>query len=258
MCIVALVGLLAGCATEFGPEAKHGITFYCPGAGNVDMGDAGVREGLARAGYRGQVARVNWSLTLNPAVDQTVRIFAQQGAKRLASYIEQYIDRYPGREVNVVGLSAGTGVAIWALENLRPGYQVNNVILLSSSLSHDYDVSRALRRVKGRIYNYYSPNDAVLAGPMKVFGTIDGALLKDGAGAVGLRAPRHAADRVVNIRWRPEFERWGYYGGHMDSTSPGFVRHELARHLVNPNIDLDRRTAAAMPPVSALPAGPRH
>lgn len=225
--------LLVGCGGGFGERAEYGITFYCPGAGNVDMGDAGIREGLQRAGYRGQVLRLTWSVGFNPVIDQTVQPIARLGAQRLADYIKEYADRYPGREVNVVGLSAGSGVAIWALENLPPGCAVNNVILLASSLSADYDVGRALRHVRGNIYNYYSPNDAVLTQLMKFANTIDGKIGADGAGAVGLHSP-HGQDRVINIRWRPEFRRYGYHGGHTDGTSPAFVHHELAQYIVTP------------------------
>ncbi len=176
-----------------------------------------------------------------------MRVNAFVGALRLAGIIQDYCDRYPQGDVNVVGLSAGTGVAIWALEHLGPKYQVNNVVLLGSSLSSDYDVSKALKHVKGKIYCYYSENDAVLAGPMKVFGTIDAQFGKDGAGAVGLHPPR-AADRsrVVNIAWKREYARYGYYGGHTDSTSPAFVRQYLAKHLI----------ASERPPTDTRPANP--
>ena len=113
------------------------------------------------------------------------------------------------------------------------------MVLLGSSLSADYDVSAALRHVKGNIYCYYSPNDAVLAGPMKVFGTIDGKLLVDGAGAIGLHPPGDKS-RIVNIRWRPEFARLGYSGRTRGqhgpvvcapaprAASPGLAFHEPA------------------------------
>jgi len=223
--------LLAGCTPGFGPRAEHGITFYCPGAGNFDFGDVGIREGLESAGYRGQVASVLWTVAFNPALDQRLGN-ARLAAKRLARTIEDYCERYPGRPVNLIGLSAGTGVAIWALEDLKPGYSVENVVLLGSSLWHRYDVSKALRRVKGRIYNYYSPNDPVLAGPMKLFGTVDGVFGDEGAGAVGLHPPRDA-DRVVNIRWEPKFGQYGYYGNHTDATSPRFVQAYIAKHVMS-------------------------
>jgi hypothetical protein len=180
-----------------------------------------------------------------------VRFIAQQGAQRLAGSIQQYIDQYPGRDVNVVGLSAGTGVAVWAVEALQPGYTVNNVVLLSSSLSHDYDVSAALEHIRGEIHNYYSATDAVLAGPMKVFGTIDGQLLVDAAGAVGLRVPPGAAGRVINIPWREEFAEYGYVGGHWDGTSPAFVQREIAPLLIAPAPETPPRTARASPRATA-------
>ena len=80
----------------------------------------------------------------------------------------------------------------------------------------------------GQFVNYYSPRDPVLAGPMKVFGTIDGKFGEDGAGSVGFRTPG-----VVNIRWEPEFARHGYHGGHTDSTSAGFVKSYLSKHIIH-------------------------
>ncbi len=226
ICAFTLV-LTAGCTTTFGPKAQHGITFYCPGAGNFDFGDVGIRQGLEAAGYQGQVASVMWTVSFNPAIDQRLGN-AHLGAARLARSIEQYIDKYPGRPVNVVGLSAGTGVAIWALEDLKPGYNVDNVVMLGSSLWYRYDVSKGLRHVNGQIYNYYSPHDPVLTTAMKVFGTIDGVFGEDGAGAVGFRSPG-----VVNIRWDPAFKRYGYYGNHTDATRAPFVEAYLSKHIIS-------------------------
>jgi pimeloyl-ACP methyl ester carboxylesterase len=227
---VLVLIIAAGCAPPFGPKAKNGITFYCPGAGNFDFGDLGIRQGLEAAGYQGQVASVLWTVSFNPAIDQRLGN-ARLGAIRLARTIEQYCEQFPGRPVSLIGLSAGTGVAVWALEDLKPGCSVENVVLLSSSLWYRYDVSKALRRVKGKIYNYYSPNDPVLGGPMKVFGTIDGVFGEDGAGAVGLRPPG-GSQRIVNIRWQPSFERYGYYGGHTDATNARFVEVYISKHII--------------------------
>lgn len=229
ICALTLVGS-TGCAATFGRKAQNGITFYCPGAGNFDFGDVGVRQGLEAAGYQGQVASVLWTVSFNPAIDQRLGN-ARLGGVRLARTIEQYVDRYPGRSVNVIGLSAGTGVAIWALEDLKPGYRVDNVVLLGSSLWYRYDVSKALRQVNGRVYNYYSPNDQVLAGLMKVFGTIDGVFGEDGAGAVGLHPPKGSA-RVVNIQWQPAFERYGNFGNHTDGTRAPFVKEYISKHIM--------------------------
>lgn len=222
--------LLTGCAT-FGPKAANGIVFYSPGAGNVDFTDGGIRAGLEQAGFKGEVATFVWTALFNPLLDQRLTLNARLRARQLAGMVEDYIDRYPDRPVYMIGLSAGTGVTLWALENLGEKYKVDNVILLGSSLWHRYDAREALRHVKGKIYNYYSSNDVVLAGPMKIFGSIDGVFGDDGAGAVGLHSPG-AGNRIVNIGWRPEFSRYGYNGGHTDCAAPEFVRRYVARHVV--------------------------
>jgi pimeloyl-ACP methyl ester carboxylesterase len=229
ICALTLAGL-AGCAPTFGPKAANGITLYCPGAGNFDFGDIGIRKGLEAAGYQGQVASVLWTAGLGPGVDQRLGN-ARLGAVRLARTIERYVDEYPSRPINIIGLSAGSGVAIWALEELEPGYSVDNVVLLGSSLWHRYDVSEAVRGINGKIYNYYSPQDIVLAGPMKVFGTIDGVFGEDGAGAVGLHSP-NSSNRVVNIRWEPTFKQYGNFGNHTDGTRAPFVERYISRHIM--------------------------
>lgn len=256
--LLAAGGPLAGCGPSFGPNARYGITFYCPGAGNYDMGDLDIRRGLESAGYRGQVATFLWTMSFNPAVDQVVRINPILRAQILAGYIRQYRERYPDAPVNLIGLSAGTGVAMWAVEALPEGCYVDNVVLLGSSLSSRFDARKALQHIRGRVYVYYSPNDAVLSLPVRVTGTIDGVFTQDPAGLVGLYPPGGPHDRIVNIPWRPEFEKLGYYGGHTDCTSARFVQAEIAPRLMG----AQRRTAVRLEtpytsrPVSAPPDAP--
>lgn len=238
-CFVVVLGA-TGCAPTFSDRSKLGWTVYCPGAGNTDFGENGIRQGLEAAGYRGEVAAYMWTVSFNIAIDQTVRINARLRAQQLARLIEQYTDWYrenrgendpPEPTIYLVGLSAGSGIAIWACENLRPGYSVDSVVLLSSSLSYDYDVSDALKHIRGQIYCYCSDRDAVLAGPMQIVGTIDGKIATPGVGQLGLQSKAHS-DRIVNTRWRDEFTKYGYFGGHTDSTSAAFVQTYVANNLL--------------------------
>ncbi|MBW7904725.1 MAG: hypothetical protein LC135_08925 [Phycisphaerae bacterium] len=258
---VAVLVVAVGCAPNFGPNAKNGIVFYCPGASNTDLGDVPIRKGLQDAGFRGEVNVFYWSLAPVPivgvAIDQYAK-YARLRAGTLARDIEAYIDRFPGRPVTVIGLSAGTGVALWAVGELRHGYEVDNVVLLSSSLSSTFDASWALQRVRGRVYVFYSPNDAVLSGPMRFAGTIDGSFTDEPVGLVGLRSP-DPAGKIQNIPYSAEFASYGYYGGHTDSTASGFIRAVVAPKIIRPDVSFARpETAAPSRLASTPPLGPRR
>ncbi len=229
--IILALGLAgaAGCEKR-GAAEKFGKTFYLDGAGNWGFGAAEVPRGLQEAGYTGDVELYIWTTSLNPLVDQLNIPAAKVRAAFLARKIERYLKRYPHNQVNVIALSAGTGVATWAVEGLRNGARIDNLILLGSSLSHDYDMSRALENITGRIYVYHSPHDQVLE-TVRVVGTIDGKRGVDSIGLVGLTPPPGQADRVVNVAWNKDWMRLGWAGAHTDCTNAKFVRYEIALRL---------------------------
>jgi len=226
----------AGCwlparSTQRGDE--FGRTYYIDGAGNWGFGVAQVRAGLRDAGYQGAIINFLWSPTFNPVLDQTVgRPVARLKGRELAEQITRYRRQYPNNDVNIIALSAGTGVAVWACEALEEPGLVHNLVLLGSSLSCDYDMTDALARISGAVYVYHSPNDAILNGPVRTLGTIDGKLGEEPAGRVGLRSPRGDRDRIINTPWSPRFERYGWRGAHTDATNSVFVRQVLSKHIV--------------------------
>jgi hypothetical protein len=232
-------------------EEKNGITYYLDGAGNWGFGVADVPAGLKKAGYKGRVENYMWTTSFNPAIDQRNRLGNELRAAGLADKIKAYLKNHPDNDVNIIALSAGTGVAIWTVEKLKPPAKVNNVILLGSSLSFDYDVSKALANMKGMIYVYYSRYDSVLEGPVKAIGTVDGKFGTDAAGLVGLRPPSGSA-RIKNYGWDRRYQKYGWSGSHTDCTNQAFVSAVLARHILPPTSE----TPAARPGTS-LPAQPQ-
>lgn len=223
--------VMVGCAS--GPSAERfGKIYYLDGAGNWGFGTYDVPEGLKEAGYTGDVEVYLWTTSLLPIVDQLNIVGAKLRAAALTRRIERYARRYPGRPINMIALSAGTGVTIWAIERLHKGVKVNNVILLGSSLSHDYDVTKALKHMTGKIRAYYSPHDRVLAA-VPIIGTIDGRRGVKAIGQVGLTPPPKMADRVVNIAWNRKYARYGWTGSHTDCTRKDFVKYVLAKHLID-------------------------
>ena len=219
---------LAGCSD---PKEKFGHTWYIDGAGNWGFGVLDVPIGLEKAGYKGAVTNHHWSLTMNPALDQTLRFIARGSGSVLAGGIEDFLKKNPDADANIIALSAGTGVAIWAAEDLKPPYKINNIILVGCSLSSSYDVRKALDHMKGNIYVYYSASDPILQGPVRVLGTIDGKF-DDAAGLVGLRGPGARGGRVHNIGWSPRYEALGWTGGHADCTNARFVQAEISKYIV--------------------------
>ncbi|MBN1490166.1 MAG: hypothetical protein JXA69_09630 [Phycisphaerae bacterium] len=228
--LVAWLGA-AGCGPD--PKDRFGRTYYIDGAGNWGFGVAEMTYGLADAGYQGCIRNWRWSPTFNPALDQTIgRPVARASGANLGREITAYRREHPDMQVNIIALSAGTGVAVWACEAVVPPASVHNVVLLGSSLSSKYDVRRALSHIDGQIFVYVSPHDQILLGPVQALGTIDGTS-DTAAGLAGLRVPKELQDRVVNIRWSRKYEKYGWTGAHTDCTSEPFVRHVLAQHIVS-------------------------
>ena len=254
----AAVALLTGCVATSGGGAaeKLGKTFYLDGAGNWGFGSAEVPRGLRQAGYRGDVEVFVWTMTLNPLADQLNYLGARLRASALADRIAKYQRKYPDNEVNIIALSAGTGVATWAVEDLPPDVRINNFVLLGSSLSHDYDMSKALGHIDGNIYVYYSAHDTVLE-TVKLVGTIDQKRGVDSVGLVGLRPPPGHEDRVVNTGWSQKWLKLGWAGWHTDCTNQMFVRYEIGPRLLPPDTpsaraggDTDRGSAEPITAVS--------
>ncbi|MGB9626363.1 MAG: hypothetical protein ACPMAQ_16035, partial [Phycisphaerae bacterium] len=198
----------------------------------------------------GHVEHYIWTTYLGPLVDQLSYNHNRREGRALARKIEAYLDAKPGADVNIIALSAGTGVAVFALEELRPGYTVDHVVLLSSSLSSNYDLTRALRRTRGGIYFFWSPDDPVLQGVVPIVGTVDRADAAP-AGTWGATLPYHASaetrqlyyERVHNIRWSPEsFLSDPLRLQHAGSISRSVIRDKVAPILLVKTIDRARST----------------
>lgn len=240
--ISALMLHLAGCVGGGGgggegpglfdaPGDQYGKTYYLDGAGNWGFGIRDVPVGLKQAGYQGNVEIYIWTSSFNPAVDQINVAMNRLRAAILTGKIQDYLRRYPRNDVNLIALSAGTGIAVWAVEGLSPPYKVNNVVLLGSSLWERYDMRKALQNIKGKVYVYYSPHDEVLGGAVRAIGTVDRGGTES-AGLHGLRPPGGGGGKIINIGWLSKYERYGWTGSHTDATNSVFVRHYVSRHIV--------------------------
>jgi hypothetical protein len=136
----------------------------------------------------------------------------------------------------VIGVSAGTGVAAFALEALKEGAQVTRTVLLSSSLQSRYDLSPALAHVRDRLYVFTnSAADVVLSAGVMAAGTVDRGGMAAG-GLFGFSPPEGASeavqqmykDKLIQISWGPGDILLTNPGDHLGPTRSTFVRERVA------------------------------
>lgn len=255
-----LVVIVCGCEQRRqGNLDPYGKIYYLDGAGNLGFGQDTVPRAMRAAGFKGDVENIIWTTFTGPLGDQLIRANARLRADGLKNAIIRYRRAHSDSEVHVIGLSAGTGVSVWAVESLPAGMMVDNVVLLGSSLSSTYDLTKCLEHIKGKLYVLYSSRDAVLSGFIPMTGTIDGQYFTQPIGLVGVRMPARVSQRtaqlyrskIVAVPWRPAFERYGYAGGHTDATSYSFLKYYIAQQLLRISPAGRRAATQSAPAVEA-------
>lgn len=219
---------------------RHGYTYYLDGAGGGTAKKnwaGGVQEGLIAAGYPGAGEMFSWETGDGLLSDQKASVkFKRSKAKEMAAELERRAQANPGVPVNIIGFSAGTAIAIFALEYLPESVQVDRVVLLGTSISEDYDLTEALRRVKDRLYMFTSQHDRMLGTLMPLSGTADRKYHDPGAGITGFVLPPGStaetrllyAEKISTIRWSPVMKLDGDKGHHFDNVKPEFIRDYVA------------------------------
>lgn len=240
---ILIVSWVGGCAEK----VRGPVVFYLDGAGWYASAGS-VESGLRQGGFKGEFQRFSWSSFLGPATDHFIAANSTLIAQRLATCIEEARSANPGAPINVMGLSAGSSVILLALQQLKEGVQVDNVVLFSPSVSSEHNLMKAMRHVKRNLYATTSPHDSIL-GALPV--NADG---KGGppAGRAGFRFPRGAGrettaayQRVINLPWQPSYSGYGWSGSHVSVTDSKFVAGVIApRILTTEPYPLDRSIAA--------------
>lgn len=245
--VIGLAFGCTGCATvqrAATPTERDDVIFYCDGSGGGGLltpWGVNVQRGLEQDGYEGDFRCFRWQTGLGILADhQTSVAYKRDKARELVGYMKLHWRRFPGGSVHLIGLSAGSAIVVFALEELPARYQVDNVILLGSSLSADYDLCNALRRVRGEMHVFSSKSDPILRIFVPLTGTADrrraGSRV---AGRYGFLLPPDADDetealysKIVHIEWDSERAAAGDPGTHTGATNPRFVQQYIAP-LVN-------------------------
>ncbi|MCP4251036.1 MAG: hypothetical protein GY778_28700 [bacterium] len=242
-----VVLVLASCLGPILAGCNHGVStprvVYLDGAGWFGSSRA-VKSGLRAAGYRGAFEVFTWTTFLGAPADHLVAARSTIPAKRLARRLTALRRVNPKGKIYLIGLSAGTAVVVKGLEALPEGIEVDQVVLLSSSVSARHNLANALKHVRGRLYATNSRNDMIL---VSLGVSADGKVGRAG-GRAGFvlpkrktRAVREQYAKMVNLPWRPGYAAFGWNGGHVRVTRAEFIQRVIApRILSNQPFPLDR------------------
>lgn len=247
--ILTVAAFAAGCGVTsedlMTPERQaNGLVIVLPGIEGVGMGSDGVRDGLLSAGVNSAVAVYAWGRPIPLAgvlLNEMDVIGNRMAGERIAQMIVNYQDTHPNLPVYIVGHSGGGGVAVFTAEALPPGHKIDGLVLLSASLSSDYDLAKAMANTRQGLVNFYSHNDVafLMVGTM-VAGNVDGEH-GPSAGAVGFG---NTVPGLYQVGWSEEMTESGNGGGHMDSTVSPFVRQYVAPWVLTKGWPLGQGTLA--------------
>jgi len=234
-----IVLLLTGCRSQLVLRAEdldQGLIIVLPGIdGRMPYNEAGCRT-LSDDGIAAAVELHDWTAPLGPLYNQSAVLRNHEVARAVAVRIASYQRGHPGRPVFLIGHSGGTAIAVWAAEALPTGREVDGIILLGSSLSPGYDLSRALARSRRGIVSFHSELDGGMLGlGTLLIGTMDG-LHSVSAGHVGFRRPpgRAGYARLFQIAWQPGMLKDGHAGGHFDYMGAAFLSARIGPLLREP------------------------
>jgi pimeloyl-ACP methyl ester carboxylesterase len=212
--------------------ASGGYLLHLPGIGGVRSIDVDMVDGLKMAGFSGKRQIIDWTgndpgIGALQAYDRN-----RKEAAQIAKTLTARFDADPQGKLYLSSHSGGGGLAVWALEALPERVKVETVFLMSPALSPDYDLTKALRHVAGKMYVFSSLDDQLVLGyGCRMFGTIDGKKC-DAAGRVGFTRPPDADPdqyaKLVPMPYKLEWARFGDFGNHIGGMTAGFARAVLA------------------------------
>ncbi len=215
---LALPLLLASCWIQTPPaptveELDKGLIVLYPGISSLPSDmikwyDAFRAEGIDRA-----IEVISYGPTLDlignlQNFDRNAA-FSRIEALRIAAYM----DAYPGRPVTLIGYSGGTAIAVLTTAALPDGYSVDQILLFSSGLSAQYDLTPALDRSKEGIVHFWSPVDELSLFFTNLLGTMDGYYDVPPAATVGFAMED---ERLRQWTWTEDMRELGNDGDHTD------------------------------------------
>jgi len=242
-------------------ETPRPWLLHLNGIGGERVCDHTLLSGLTAGGFDADFHIYDWTEGETGIVALQRHATHPIEARKVADLIIQQFNANPTTPIYVTGHSGGAAILTWALELLPDQIKVESACMFAPALSPEYDLTKALRHVKGKLFVFSSPHDfVVLSTGTRMFGTMDG-VRGDAAGLKGFVQPRTAdAEQYKKIVPQPYQRSWalryGNVGSHICALRPKFARDYVARLLLTgkPPADDDAAAAPTTQPVAAKAA----
>lgn len=207
---------------------SKGLVVILPGIEGPSDYNRGIRQGLFNAGVEYALMIRPWGVPVPGAgmiVNQTNFLGNRLAGASVAQTIADYQLSHPDRPVYIVGHSGGGGVAVFAAESLAQahGKKVDGLVLIATSISKGYDLTKAMAMTNRGVLNFYNPMDT--------------AMLQDGCIAVGCVDGPHEEGAGLNgftrsFRQMYEIRVPSADDEHGSGTRPGYVSMNVAPWIV--------------------------
>jgi pimeloyl-ACP methyl ester carboxylesterase len=216
-------------------QTQAGLCYVFPGisGGPWYLGEA--YRGYRDAGVQAEVRIDEWE---TPVFDGLGHLSDYERNRKHARIVAEEIQVYrkvnPTAPIDLVGYSAGGGIAVLVTESLPPTINLRNVVLVQAAVAPEYDLGEVLRRINGRLINIYSERDWFILGlGTRVFGTVDRTFTAS-AGKNGFTLKRAVPDdalrkKVVQQPWTSKMVYTGHWGQH-----GGILLYQWNRDFVAP------------------------
>src|SRR5262245_37213195 len=233
---------------------------HLPGIGGHMPIDDLMTQGLAQGKLDAEIEIYDWT-GQNPGLAALVNLERNEAeAKLIAEKITKQVRANPKRRFILTSHSGGGGMAVFALEKLPDDVQIDTLLMLANALSPQYDLTKALRHVKGKVYVFVSDIDPVLGAGTRNFGTMD-RQKSDSAGRVGFTRPEGADplqyDKLVTFPYDAAWMRLGNAGDHVGTMNRPFARVVIATLLKTGRLPVIVPATGPSPRPTTLPATSR-
>jgi len=225
--------LLSVASAQAGPTTQPWL-LHLPGIGGRMAIDDRLVRGLHDGGVPGWLEIYDWTGTDRGLIALMQEKRHDEQSTHVATMIAEKAQAHPGLHITLTSHSAGCGIAVWALEKLPDDVVIDELLMMQSALSPEYDLSKALRHVK-RAYALNSELDAIVLGRgTSTAGTVDG-VRTDAAGRFGYKMPEGADakqyEKLTQFQYQDGWMRFDDIGDHIGPMTYRFARFMTAELL---------------------------